>query len=327
MPEEDRLNSLLADLDDPRRRETALNALAGMTDDPRIIEPLAQVLRSGDAGNALAYRARRTAAELLGKTGSKRAIPALTLALEDTSSSVKAAAALALSQLNDVRVAEPLVDVLADRNVDVRIAAARALAMLAQSYDSVPLEPIITLLADPEDTVREVAAGIMRDKGAAAYDRLIDALDNPNSTIRGAAATLLGELEDERARKALQNAAYDDDSSWVRSRAEWALDQLPPPPLPRVKREPVTPDPPRNPIDIVRANTPQHWPGFSDAAGKTTPQPQSSPPTSTPDEMNAAKIQQMLDALDVRLINGEISQETYEKLAARWQERLNNLKS
>ena len=37
------------------------------------------------------------------------------------------------------------------------------------------------------------------------------------------------------------------------------------------------------------------------------------------------QIQAMIDSLDVKLMNGEISEETYKSLVAKWQERLKQL--
>lgn len=316
MTGDERLQSLIHDLDDPQRRDEAIQSLGALRD-PRAVDPLVAVLRAPGEGHALAYRARQLAAAALGEIGEMRALPALIVALEDTSSAVKISAALALGKLNDARAADSLETALGDSSAGVRSAALEAIGMLGKDHE-VGIPPIIQRLADVEDEVRGVAERVLRELSGKAFDGLLAALNDPNSTIRGAAANLLGELKDERARDALRKVSYDDESKWVRSRAEWALSQLPKPAFPTVQRDhvPKAPDSPRSALEVIRAQVPKSYPSLR-------PQPATQP---DPANMTAEQVQAMLDQLDIRLANGEISEATYQRLAQRWEERLKQLK-
>ena len=60
-------------------------------------------------------------------------------------------------------------------------------------------------------------------------------------------------------------------------------------------------------------------------AGQQAPAQQASPAPAVP--QTREEIQAMIDNLDVKLMNGEITQEIYERLLAKWQARLNELGS
>ncbi|MEA3310372.1 MAG: SPFH domain-containing protein [Chloroflexota bacterium] len=55
-------------------------------------------------------------------------------------------------------------------------------------------------------------------------------------------------------------------------------------------------------------------------------QPQQAAPQATASPQTAGEIQQMLDSLDNRLISGELSEKIYERLYAKWEQRLASLK-
>jgi HEAT repeat protein len=192
-----------------------------------------------------------------------------------------------------------------------------AIKALAALHDSRANQAIINLLADHEDTARQSAAGALVSMGAAAAPALVDALQHANSTIRGAAAELLGQIQDESTREALRESAYTDKSQWVRSRARLALEQFPPGEYdgPRVRREPSI-NPPPDTIELVRAQKPA-WPSLR------RDEQTASPPD--PDTMTAEQIRQILDQADIRLANGEITEETYKRLVKRWESRLSEI--
>lgn len=59
------------------------------------------------------------------------------------------------------------------------------------------------------------------------------------------------------------------------------------------------------------------------AGAMQQPQPAAAAPTAAP--KTREEIQALLDSLDLRLANGEINQETYDRLVAKWQKRLEEL--
>jgi HEAT repeat protein len=320
---DDRLESLLAALEDPQTREEAVKELAALGD-PRAVEALGNVLRSREGGgHALAYRVRQLAAEALGTLNDPAAVPPLITALQDDNARVRLSAAQALGTLGDRRAIEPLTGLLSDGNPQVRAAGIHALAATGttQLEADLPQNAMIALLADPEDYVRKAAFAALETLGGQAVPLLIDALRHPNSTIRGAAADLLGQFQDERARGPLRDIAYVDNSKWVRSRAQAALKQFPPGeddgPL---ARRNVSLEPPPDTIQLVRSQGPA-WPSLRGE------RPPAQPPPAMPDpaQMNADQVRQILDQIDIRLANGEITEETYRRLVERWEARLREL--
>ena len=306
---DDRFSTLITALDHPETREDAIHEL-GVLGDPRAVDALSAILMSPDTDDAFAYRARKLAAEALGAIGDVTALPVLLAALEeDVSSSVKTSAARTLGILADERATAILIAAFRDDNSDVRSAAAIALGQIAEKYE-IELTPLIGLLADTEDAVRDTTAQVLTDLGEKVVPALITALTDSNSTIRGAAANLLGELQDERAREVLRRASYKDTSQWVRSRAKWALEQLPPDEFhwPDIKRDQLAPDPPKETLNVMRSQAPE-WPSLD-------------PDSSDSDDMTTEGIRALLDQLDVRLANGEISENIYQRLVARWEKRL-----
>ncbi|MFW5696463.1 MAG: HEAT repeat domain-containing protein [Phototrophicaceae bacterium] len=317
-----RLEMLIARLDDPAEREGAIAAL-GTFNDARAVDALARLLLAGDGGDAMAYRTRVQAAEALGATGHPAALSPLLIGLDDEHAAVRAAAAEALGRLGDARAVDPLVGALEDARDTVRAAALDALGRLATADADVPVAPLIDRLADPEDALRQQARDVIAAQGMAAFDALVEALRDPNSTIRGAAADLLGLLGDERIRTPLKDVLLNDSSRWVRSRAKAALDTLPPAetPFPRVRRGDDAPGvaPPRDTINLMRSQQ-ADWSTLLSGRQGT-----GSTPALDPDDLDVAEIRDLLDQLDLRLINGEISEATYNQLVARWEQRLKEL--
>jgi hypothetical protein len=319
---DDRLESLLAALENPQTREDAVKQLAALGD-PRAVEGLGAVLRSEGGGHALAYRSRQLAAEALGTLNDPAAVPHLIAVLEDDNARVRLSAVQALGLLRDQRAVGPLTALLGDGNAQVRAAGIQSLALTGAAHPEadLPQDVMIALLADPEDAVRKAAFAALKTLGAQAVPMLIDALRHSNSTIRGAAADLLGQLQDERARDPLRDIAYTDSSKWVRSRAQAALEQFPPGEYdgPRARRN-VSLEPPPDTIQLVRSQGPA-WPSLRGE------RPPAQPPPAMPDpaQMNADQVRQILDQIDIRLASGEITEETYRRLVERWEARLREL--
>lgn len=286
-------------------------------------------------------------------------LSSLKQALYHDSASTRRNAITEIAALDTPAVVPVLVDTLADPSPDVRAAAAEALAGLAVHHP-VDVLPLTKLLADSADRVREATAHALTAVGSAAVPELLHVLaDDSSSTVRGAAADILGDIADTQTVEPLQTAYSADHSMWVRSRAHLALGklgvQLPPPtpPTPSARPGPTirdtntilkaggTIEPPPDPIELIRQQTQIQWPSLNnrpsvgegsmlDAAREMyeppTPQQPSEPsPAAKPSTPTAADIQAMLDQLDVRLATGEISEATYKRLVTRWEARLNAL--
>ena len=223
---------------------------------------------------------------------------------------------------------------MGDDNGDVRHGAVLALGVIGVEHE-IDVQSLIPLLADPEDTVRDSVERILLDLGKRyAFDTVLDALHDPNSTIRGAIAVILGEIGDNRAWERLYERMSEDDSEWVRSRSEVALDKLPKPEafkrtqLEQVKDkdEPVAPLAPADTLKLVRSQQPE-LPTLAKLRGEKADKPVTNeePQESDSTTMGVEQIRTIIDQLDIRLANGEISEATYTKLVERWEKRLNDL--
>jgi len=138
--------------------------------------------------------------------------------LNDTSPSVREAAAKALGELNDTRAVEPLILALKDEDSDVRGDAAMALGMLK---DNGAIEPLILALSDEDSSVRAIAAESL----GWALELYIQALKNEDDVVRMYAAESIGKLNDTRAVEPLIQALRDTNYG-VRLRAAWSLGML-----------------------------------------------------------------------------------------------------
>jgi hypothetical protein len=327
---DDRLAALLALLNDPKQREGAIIELGNLRDD-RAIDPLARILTTPDNSHAFAYRPRKLAAEALGKIGDPRALPALFIASDDIHLLVRQAVAEALGKIGDASAVPILMRLLKDEAVEIRQTVAIALGELGKSAD-IPQAPFLDLLADPSDVLRHLGKQIFITLGDSGVDTLISGLSHNNSTIRGACADLLAELKAERAYSALQKVATNDSSKWVRSRAQAAMNILPKPPFeyPTVKRNTIPP--PSDTLQRIREQK-ADWSNLRSRNNMSTlppmplptiPPPQTPPstPMIDPENLTADQIRELLDQLDVRLANGEISEMTYQRLHTRWEKRL-----
>lgn len=177
----------------------------------------------------------------------------------------------------------------------------------------------IAELGAADDAARQQAAQRLTEVGALAVDALIEALHSPDSTIRAAAADVLGDIQDERAAPPLLEVVRSDPSRWVRSRAENALKRFPPGTvtLPG-QREPDFPTTP-NTLQRLRTQKP-NWPTLGRPPAHA-PAPQDADPAS----LDAGQVRALLDQLDLRLAKGEITEATYLQLVERWQARLREL--
>ena len=240
--------------------EQALDSLIRLVGEPSLYAAVAEsVVAIGNAAvmpllerlEAAAPDARAAAADLLGRLGDRRAVPALQRTLEDADAEVIAAAAGALGALGAASTIEPLFKLFEHPQAAVRRAAiaavnsigaagtsARARAAIASGdprtrecavrvagyfgfTDCIPL--LIQALRDSSEDVRRAAIEqlpMLDDLDAAA--ELDRALQDETPRNRAAAAHALRLLDDPRAGASLQRALRDPDV-WVRYYAATSL--------------------------------------------------------------------------------------------------------
>lgn len=110
--------------------------------------------------------------------------------------------------------------------------------------------------------------------------------------------------------------------------AQASLALLPKPQFeyPTVKRNPIPP--PSDTLERIRDQK-ADWSNLRSRKQMPSLPTMSTPPAQKsvemvdPDKMTVDEIRELLDQLDVRLANGEISEMTYQRLHSRWQKRLN----
>jgi len=130
--------------------------------------------------------------------------------------------AYTLGEVGDVRAVQPLVVRLRSENVEVRDAAAAALAQIG----SPALRSLVLALRDPNWRVRAgaTAALAVLNERRAMYP-LIASLHDPYAQVRAGAARALGNLRDSRAVEPLLNTLRDAELL-VRSQAAVALGRI-----------------------------------------------------------------------------------------------------
>jgi hypothetical protein len=125
--------------------------------------------------------------------------------------------------------AEPLMELLSDADLDVRLAAILASGDLRPVHPGT-LERIVPLLADAEPQIRSSAAralGKLGDEAGSAVPDLIRLLDDPVDHVRSAAASALGMLGPlARDARASLELLLDDEYEWARLNAKRALDRI-----------------------------------------------------------------------------------------------------
>ena len=158
------------------------------------------------------YTVRAHSATALGNIGDVQAIQALSAALKDSESQVRIAAVEALGNFRDPNTFDEIANLLLDDPIiEVRQAAARA---LGKTKHPAALGYLMEALHDSFWWYeRETAASDLLEAieaiGAPAVNPLIEALNDPEATIRRFAAILLGKLGDARAIEPLGMSLYD----------------------------------------------------------------------------------------------------------------------
>jgi HEAT repeat protein len=185
---------------------------------------LEAALRDASSTNV---KARLRAVTALGDvdelTERRRAVAALTVALDDDHPGVRAEAVASLGQMGELAPVPALIARLDDGDSGVRQQAAIALGGLRDRAGFAPLAE--ALRAGPADLRYQAASSLAEIDAVAAYEPLVAALGDRDSQVVGAAAVALGSLGEGRAAAhlvpLLTHAERD-----IRFEAAWALAEL-----------------------------------------------------------------------------------------------------
>ncbi len=172
-----------------------------------------------------ATMARTQAAGILGKLRDERALGPLKTALLDRTEArvVREVAAESLSHVDDRRGLDSLVRVITQRDEEPKV----RISVIQSVRDRAAFAILLGILRDAGDegAVRAAAAGQLCVLGGQrAVDALVDALDDPDVTVRRAAVAALSACGDARVLPALERAVQHDASlAWVVQRSHTAI--------------------------------------------------------------------------------------------------------
>jgi len=173
------------------------------------------------------WRERAFAAELLGRVGNAKAVPALLETVQATrneDADVREIALRALARIGDARAVEPLIEALkhAENWLAPRIAD-----ILVRHGEPV-IEPMIAFLREQErHPARAWAANILGELRAhRAFPVLVTSLKDLDDEVRAKAAGALGKMGDRRAVTYLLDHLLSDPAPFVRARIAGALGQF-----------------------------------------------------------------------------------------------------
>lgn len=142
---------------------------------------------------------REEAAVALGKIGDRGAVAGLITAAgdarEDTFSAARSAAVEALRHIGDPQAIAPLVQLLREGDLDVRVHIAHELGR----WPAQGLAALASLLTDPDSKVRWWAVAGLRGHGAAAFAIVEPSLHDPDPEVRSQAIEALAEIDPEQA--------------------------------------------------------------------------------------------------------------------------------
>lgn len=173
------------------------------------------------------WRDRAFAAELLGRVGSAKAVPALLETIQATRSEdadVREIALRALARIADPAAVEPLIQALSSAEPWLIPRIADILAR----HGEAAIDPLLILLEQsPRQSSRAWAANVLGELDAQrAFPALVRHLGDPDDEVRGKSATALGRLGDRRAIPQLLEHLLTDPAPFVRVRIACALGQF-----------------------------------------------------------------------------------------------------
>ena len=165
------------------------------------------------------WRERAFAAELLGRVGSAKAVPALLETIQATrteDADVREIALRALARIADPRAVGPLVETLKTAEVWL---APRIADILAR-HGTLVVEPLLAFLEQPgRHPARAWAANVLGEvRAARAFPVLARGLGDLEDEMRAKSATALGRLGDRRAIAYLLEHLLTDPAPFVRAR-------------------------------------------------------------------------------------------------------------
>jgi HEAT repeat protein len=173
------------------------------------------------------WRERAFAAELLGRVGNAKAVPALLETIQATrteDADVREIALRALARIKDPRAVAPLVEAL--KKAEVWLAP--RIADILGRHGEVVVDPMIGFLAETtRHPARAWAANILGElRAPRAFPILVQALGDLDDEVRAKAAGALGRLGDRRAITYLLDTLLTDPAPFVRARIAGALGQF-----------------------------------------------------------------------------------------------------
>jgi HEAT repeat protein len=217
------LDALEAVLEEQARNTTGRPAwLLEVYDQLGLVDKYIDKLRT-----ARKWRDRAFAAELLGRVGTAKAVPALLETVQATQtedSDVREIALRALARIADPGAVRPLVAALAAADVWL---APRIADILTRHGDSA-VDPLIALLGDSSPhPARAWAANVLGEvRAQRAFPALVRGLDDREDEVRAKSATALGRLGDPRAVSHLLDHMLSDPAPFVRTRIACTLGQF-----------------------------------------------------------------------------------------------------
>jgi HEAT repeat protein len=174
--------------------------------------------------SARQWRERAFAAELLGRVGNAKAVPALLETVQATRTEdgdVREIALRALARIGDPRAVEPLVEAL--KTAEVWLAP--RIADILTRHGPLVVEPLVALIEQSgRHPARAWAANVLGEvKAQRAFPVLVRALGDLEDEVRAKSATALGRLGDRRAITYLLEHLLTDPAPFVRARIAGTL--------------------------------------------------------------------------------------------------------
>ncbi|MDF3052844.1 MAG: lyase domain protein repeat-containing protein, partial [Geminicoccaceae bacterium] len=217
------LDALEAVLEEQARGSSGRDGwLLEVYDELGLVEKYIERLRS-----ARKWRDRAFAAELLGRVGGAKSVPALletVTATRSEDSDVREVALRALARIADPRAVDPLIRAL--ETADVWLAP--RIADVLTRHGEAAVDPLIAVLNDRgHRPARAWAANVLGEvRATRAFPALVRLLGDPEDEVRAKAAAALGRLGDRRAIGYLLEHLLTDPAPFVRVRIAASLGQI-----------------------------------------------------------------------------------------------------
>lgn len=175
--------------------------------DPARLSPDQFSLLADRLEHASSFKVRIQAALILGQGGGPEAEPLLREVLrDDGTAAVRAAAALALVDLDGLRALAPLVEALGDDDAFVRGEAEKALNVLAEREGAALALPLASAIAAGPEAAKPVGLRVLAGLDGAGADGLVTLLADPAASVRDGARQALETLPGPVANAALERA-------------------------------------------------------------------------------------------------------------------------